>query len=33
MAYTAFFVLLSSLKALFFKSRKHEWRFSDTRGA
>src|SRR5438270_13606013 len=33
MAYTAFFVLLSSLKALFFKSRKHEWRFSDTMGA
>jgi len=33
MAYTPFFVLLSSLKALFFKSLKNELHFSDTRGA
>jgi hypothetical protein len=33
MAYPPFFVLLSFLKALFFKSLKNEFRFSDTRGA
>ena len=33
MAYTPFFVLLSFLKAFFFKNLKNELRFSDTRGA